>query len=126
MNPFSLGEANGPKPMVTAVLKQLAVVGGLRGRGLGAALLKHTIAEAHQRGFHQLLVDVPESRLNFYKANGWETSPRGDQPESKDGDEIRDGFVFASQSPHHSRPEFGIRFTTENENAAAATAKPSL
>jgi GNAT superfamily N-acetyltransferase len=58
-----------------AYLSLLAVAEPLRGRGIGAALIRHIEQTLADRGCANLISDVWQDAVGFYEALGWSAPP---------------------------------------------------
>ncbi len=58
-----------------AYLSLLAVAEGARGRGIGAALIRHIEQTLADRGCAILISDVWQDAVGFYQALGWSAPP---------------------------------------------------
>lgn len=61
-----------PGPARSAKLGRMAVLRGWRGRGVGAAMLHALLREAHQRGWHEVVLHAQAPVVGFYAAHGFQ------------------------------------------------------
>jgi len=60
-----------------AVLRQIAVAEGLRGRGIGSALLERVAKTSRMLGYARVVASLPETAASFFAANDWRVLPAG-------------------------------------------------
>lgn len=94
------GPSDVPSAKPVAVLAAVAVEGGARGRGLGAALVRQFLAQARDRGADvaELVTVIPAeggAGAGFYERLGW--CPTGDR-RTRDGTTVRT-YVYPLRGP---------------------------
>jgi predicted N-acetyltransferase YhbS len=74
--PFEVETSPRPEGQVV-VLRQLAVVPALRGRGIGRALLERVLKTSRMLGYARAVASLPGAAAPFFAANDWDVLPAG-------------------------------------------------
>jgi len=74
--PFEVETSPRPEGQVM-VLREIAVVPELRGRGIGRALLERILKTGRMLGYARAVASPPETAASFLAANDWDVLPAG-------------------------------------------------